>query len=378
MRFPRNLGLVDMRKTERLVLEAIEGGINYFDTAYAYPGNEEALGAVLEKNGVRERVYIASKLPLAICRGPEDFDRFFTKQLERLRTTHIDYYLMHMLTDEASWEKLCGWGIREWIAGKKKAGTIGQLGFSFHGIQDEFLKLIDDYDWDFCQIQYNYAGENFQAGKKGLKKAAAKGLPCIIMEPLLGGKLATGLPREAVKLFKGEAPQFSPAAWGLRWLWDQEELTVVLSGMNEPEQLRENLDLAASATPGMLSPGERETFRRVLALFNESYKIRCTGCNYCMPCPRHINIPACFAAYNTSYAMGLVQGMQQYTTSTGVTSEHMSGAGLCVKCGRCEKHCPQHLPIMASLQLVRGRLEPFWYRWIIGLARLFLGKRGGN
>jgi predicted aldo/keto reductase-like oxidoreductase len=375
MRFPKNLGLVDMRKTEQLVLEAIAGGVNYFDTAYIYPGSEEALGAILEKNKAREKVYIATKLPIVVCREPGDFDKFFNKQLERLRTTHIDYYLLHMLTDKASWEKLCRWGIKEWIEGKKKSGAIGQLGFSFHGIQDEFLKLIDDYEWDFCQIQYNYAGENFQAGVTGLKKAAAKGIPCVIMEPLLGGKLVTNLPREALALFKKANPQFSPAAWGLRWLWDQDEVTLVLSGMNEPEQLRENLALAADALPGMLSAGERETFRKVLALFDESYKIRCTGCNYCMPCPRHVNIPACFAAYNTSYSMGLVQGMQQYTTSAAVTSERTSGAGLCVKCGNCEKHCPQHLPIIESLQQVRKRLEPFWYRGIISLARFALGKK---
>lgn len=375
MRFPKNLGAVDMRKTEQLVLEAIAGGVNYFDTAYIYPGSEEALGAILEKNKVREKVYIATKLPIVICRKPEDFDKFFNKQVERLRTTHIDYYLLHMLTDTASWEKLCRWGIREWIEGKKKSGAIGQLGFSFHGIQDEFLKLLDDYPWDFCQIQYNYAGENFQAGVRGLKKAAAQGIPCVIMEPLLGGKLVANLPRDARALFKKADPQFSPAAWGLRWLWDQDEVTLVLSGMSEPEQLRENCALAAQALPGMLSPGERETFRKVLALFNESYKIRCTGCNYCMPCPRHVNIPACFAAYNISYSMGLVQGMQQYTTSAAVTSEHTSGAGRCVKCGNCEKHCPQRLPIMVSLQQVRRRLEPFWYRGIITLARFFLGKK---
>jgi predicted aldo/keto reductase-like oxidoreductase len=374
MRFPRNPGLVDMRKTEQLLLDAIAGGINYFDTAYIYPGSEEALGAILEKHRAREKVYIATKLPIVLCRGPEDFDKFFKKQLERLRTTHIDYYLLHMLTDQASWEKLRQWGIREWIADKKKSGAIGQLGFSFHGIQDEFLTLLDAYDWDFCQIQYNYAGENFQAGITGLKKAAAKGIPCVIMEPLLGGKLVTNLPREARALFKTANPQFSPAAWGLRWLWDQAEVTLVLSGMNEPAQLRENLALADEARPGMLNPGERETFRKVLALFNASYKIRCTGCNYCMPCPRHVNIPACFAAYNTSYAMGLIQGMQQYTTSAAATSEHTSGAGRCVACGTCEKHCPQRLPIIASLRQVRRRLEPFWYRGVITLARFILGK----
>jgi predicted aldo/keto reductase-like oxidoreductase len=372
MRFPKNLGGIDMPKTERLILDAVEGGINYFDTAYIYPGSEEALGSILEKNGLREKVYIATKLPLIICRGPGYFDRFFNKQLERLKTGYVDYYLIHMLTDRASWETLRQWGIEGWIAEKKRAGAIRQIGFSFHGSRDEFLGLIDAYQWDFCQIQYNYSDEHYQAGVTGLKKAAAKGIPCIIMEPLLGGKLATGLPQEALALFKQARPDLSAAAWGLRWVWDQEEATVVLSGMNDPAQVRENIAVAGQA--GRLTAEERDTFKKVIGIFNASYRIHCTGCNYCMPCPRHVNIPACFAAYNTSYSMGFAQGLQQYTTSAAVTSDSPGGAGLCVRCGRCESHCPQGLPVIQSLRRVRRRLEPFWYRLFIFLGRKALGK----
>jgi predicted aldo/keto reductase-like oxidoreductase len=369
MRFPRNLGGIDMPKTERLILDAAAGGINYFDTAYIYPGSEEALGTILEKNGLREKVYLATKLPLVLCRGPGDFDRFFNKQLERLKTGFVDYYLLHMLTDLSSWERLRHWGIEGWIEEKKKAGKIRRLGFSFHGSRDEFLGLIDAYPWDFCQIQYNYSDEHYQAGVTGLKRAAARGIPCVIMEPLLGGKLANGLPREALALFKKARPDLSPAAWALRWLWDQAEPAVVLSGMNDPAQLRENLATAESARPGMLTAEERETFKRVIALFNRSYRIRCTACNYCMPCPRHVNIPACFAAYNTSYSMGFFQGMQQYTTSAAVISANPGGASRCAGCGRCESHCPQGIPIIRSLRQVRRRLEPPWYRLLIFLAR---------
>ncbi|MDR2259127.1 MAG: aldo/keto reductase, partial [Treponema sp.] len=186
MRFPKTLGGIDARKTEALIMEAIRGGINYFDTAWIYPGSEEILGTVLEKNKVRDRVFIATKLPVVFLKGPADFDTYFNQQLKRLRTSYIDYYLMHMLTGMDIWEKLKAWGIEAWIAGKKAAGQIRRIGFSFHGSRDEFLKIIDDYPWEFCQIQYNYSDENFQAGVTGLKKAAEK-MPVVIMEPLLGG-----------------------------------------------------------------------------------------------------------------------------------------------------------------------------------------------
>jgi predicted aldo/keto reductase-like oxidoreductase len=378
MRLPRNMGGTDMQKTERLIMDAVERGVNYFDTAYIYPGSEEALGTVLAKHGVREKVYIASKLPLVICKGPEDFDRFFEKELERLNTGYIDYYLLHMLSDMRLWEKFKNWGIEQWLEKKRSQGKIRQIGFSFHGMQQEFLSLLDAYDWDFCQIQYNYSDENYQAGVVGLKAAAEKNIPVIIMEPLLGGKLANGLPSKAVDLFREADSSLSPASWALRWLWNQKEVTVVLSGMNEETQLNENILTAEQALPGMLTETEHETFRKVLKVFNDSYKIHCTGCNYCMPCPQNVNIPACFSSYNTSFSLGRFAGIQQYMTSTGATSEQRSGAGLCVQCGKCEKHCPQKLPIRDNLKEVYKRMEPLWFRWGLGIARTVLGKNKGK
>ncbi|MDR2618890.1 MAG: aldo/keto reductase, partial [Treponema sp.] len=239
MRFPRKGAVIDMEKTERLVMEAVNRGVNYFDTAYIYGGSEEALGAVLDKNKARDAVYIATKLPLVLSRSASDFDKFFNKSLERLRTDRVDYYLLHMLTDRRQWERFRAMGIEDWLAAKKKEGRIRQAGFSFHGSQEEFLKLLDVYDWDFCQIQYNYAQENYQAGKTGLLRAAAKGLPVIIMEPLLGGKLASALPREAEEVFRASGKK--AAEWALRWVWNHKEATVLLSGMNDPAQLEENL-----------------------------------------------------------------------------------------------------------------------------------------
>jgi predicted aldo/keto reductase-like oxidoreductase len=374
MRFPRLLGGIDMKKTEELVMRSVEGGVNYFDTAWLYPGSEDALGGILDRHRVREKVYIATKLPVVMLRGRADFDRYFDQELARLRTGYVDYYLMHMLTDTELWNKLKSWGIEEWIAGQKKSGRIRQVGFSYHGTLDEFLKLLTDYDWEFCQIQYNYSDENFQAGVTGLRAAAGK-MPVMIMEPLLGGKLAGGISGGAARIFREANPDWSPAAWGLAWVWNQAEVTLLLSGMGELSQLEENLKLADTARPGMLGEAELGVYRRVLELLNRSYKIRCTGCNYCMPCPRGVNIPGSFAAYNTSYAIGYVAGMQQFITSTALTSERSSSPSLCVKCGKCEAHCPQHLEIIRYLEDVRGRMEPFWIRGIGAAARAFLGKK---
>jgi predicted aldo/keto reductase-like oxidoreductase len=281
---------------------------------------------------------------------------------------------MHMLTDTELWEKLKGWGIENWIAEKKREGKIRQIGFSYHGSQDEFIKLLDDYPWEFCQIQYNYSDENFQAGVTGLRKAAEK-MSVMIMEPLLGGKLAKGLPAEAVGIFKKANPGLSPVGWALNWLWNQSEVSLVLSGMGEMGQLEENLRLADSAESGMLGETELDAYRQVREVSNRSYRIHCTGCNYCMPCPRGINIPGCFASYNVSFSIGYVAGMQQFVTSTGVSASRRAGPGLCVKCGKCESHCPQRLPIMENLTQVRKRMEPLLFRCFVGLFRAFLGQK---
>jgi predicted aldo/keto reductase-like oxidoreductase len=365
MRFPRS-----MDETRRMILRAIEGGVNYFDSAYIYPNSEETLGRILAECGKRDSVFIATKLPLIICKGPDDFDKFFNRQLARLQTDHIDYYLMHMITGMAQWEMFRGWGIERWIADKKREGKIGQAGFSFHGSRGEFLNVLDERQWDFCQIQYNYSDENYQAGKEGLKAAAAKGIPVMIMEPLLGGRLAAGLPKEAVNVFAGLDPSLRPAAWGLRWLWNQEEVSCVLSGMNSAAQIEENIDSAENFRA--LTETETAAYTEVVRILSAAYKIRCTGCNYCMPCPRGINIPGCFAAYNTSYARGYTTGMQQYFTSAAMMSKKPRGPRLCIQCGKCESHCPQHLPIREALRQVARRMEPAPLRLALSLIRRFL------
>jgi predicted aldo/keto reductase-like oxidoreductase len=363
-----------MDKSEQLIIKAVQNGINYFDTAYIYGGSEEVLGKIVQKNNLRDKIMLATKLPLAQCRKYEDFDTLFQTQLERLRTNYIDYYLMHNLSDTTTWRSLCEMGIEKWIEEKKKSGQIKNIGFSFHGIYNEFLQLLEVYEWNFCQIQYNYININYQAGMAGLKKASEKGLSVIVMEPLLGGKLANGLPSKAVAVFKSANNSLSPAVWAFRWLWNQKEVNVVLSGMNKNAQLEENIRIANDSTPNMLTNEENEAYESVIKIFNASYKIPCTGCNYCMPCPHNVNSPGCLAAYNLSYTVGMFSGMMQYVISTGVTDPQKNyAASRCTRCGNCEKHCPQHISIMKSLEKVSKRIEPFWFKTAI---KLFMKLRG--
>ena len=362
MRLPGNFGMPDYAKSEKLFLDAIDMGINYFDTAYLYPGSEAILGDFLTKNKVRERFYIATKLPQVLCKATSDFDKYLSEQLKRLKTDYIDYYLIHNISSLKQWEGLLEMGIGPWIEAKKEAGVVRQIGFSYHGPSHDFLEILETWDWDFCQIQYNYININYQAGITGLKRAAQKGLPVIIMEPLLGGRLASSLPAKAQTVFKTANPNRSYAAWALKWLWNQPEVTVILSGMNHADQVEDNISTASSTPPESLSEEEIGAIESVIKIFNDSYKIPCTGCNYCMPCPKKINIPAAFTAYNASYSINKWDGIKQYMLSCGVMSDNPHYASSCVKCGKCEQHCPQGIQIRDSLELVTGRLDSFLYK----------------
>ena len=356
MRFTRKGGGIDQEKANRELKLALDLGVNYFDTAYIYSGSEEALGRFIKEYGVRDKLNIATKLPQYRVKKPEDFDAYFDEELMRLQTDHVDYYLMHMMNDAESFRRLCGLGLKEWVAKKKAAGQIRNIGFSFHGGTLQFKALIDAWDWDFCQIQLNYMDERTQAGVEGLEYAASKGLPVVIMEPLRGGRLATGLPKEAVREFEQASPRRSPAEWGLRWLWNRPEVTVVLSGMNDVSQVEENCRVASDALPGALTEQDMALYGRVKDALARGIKVNCTGCGYCQPCPKGVAIPVCFAAYNHSYTEGMFTGMKEYMMCTTLRKVR-SNAGLCVKCGKCEQHCPQHIPIREELARVRKRLE---------------------
>ena len=361
MRFTQTAGKIDIDKAEQEIMEAFRAGVNYYDTAYVYPGSEAALGEILARNRIRDRVNIATKLPHYLIKKPDSMETFFQEELRRLQTDHVDYYLMHMLTDVKTWDRLKALGICQWLAEKKASGAIRQVGFSYHGNSDMFCKLLEAYDWDFCQIQYNYLDENSQAGVTGLRRAAQLGLPVIIMEPLRGGRLVKNLPHDAKKLMDNHPVSRTPAQWAFQWLWDQKEVTCVLSGMNSLEMVRENVASADAAQPGTMTQEDRALLAQVVKAINANMKVGCTGCRYCMPCPRNVDIPGTFAAYNRQASDGYFTALKEYFMITGVRKDY-TGPANCIGCGKCEQHCPQHIEIRAQLQNARKSLETPIYK----------------
>ena len=373
MRFTKKGTGIDYEKAEKEILLAIEKGVNYFDTAYIYPGSEACLGRILEENGCRDRINIATKLPQYILHSEKAVEKTFQEELSRLRTDHIDYYLMHMFTDYVEWEKLKALGIEDWIMRHKADGSIRQIGFSFHGDTDTFLKILNAYDWDFCQIQYNYLDEYSQAGREGLKAAAGKGIPVIIMEPLRGGKLVK-LPSKAKEALEMSGTGYTPAELGLRWLWNQPEVTCVLSGMNSTEMVEENIRIASEAEAGEFT---EETFAltdRIRQIIREREKVGCTGCRYCMPCPKGVDIPGTFYYYNLMYLENSKSRARfEFARNVGLRRE-AGFASQCIGCGKCEAHCPQHLPIREKLKEADRDLRPLAYKIGISIGRKVFGR----
>ncbi len=362
MRLPR-----DYAEAEREVLHAIERGINYFDTAYVYPGNEALLGKILESNKKRDSVNITTKFPHYLAKKTEDFEKMFQKQLERLNTDRVDYYLMHMLTSRADWDRLVGLGICEWLSQKQQAGQIRNVGFSFHGGRESFKDIVDARDWDICMIQYNYFDENNQAGREGLRYAASKGIPVAIMEPLRGGRLAGRLPDAARRMWEAAQPRRTPAEWALRWLWDQPEVFTVLSGMNSMEMIDQNIAALEGAAPGSLTEDERALFARAREIMIKATAVPCTGCNYCMPCPAGVDIPMCFSVLNDTATTSKFSAKFSYYSRA-----KDKWANKCVGCGKCEQHCPQSIKIREELVNVTSTLETFPYGLIKFVCRKFL------
>jgi predicted aldo/keto reductase-like oxidoreductase len=361
MRFTKKGSSIDIDKAEKEVMEAINSGVNYFDTAYVYPGSEAAFGEILKRNNCREKIYIATKLPHYMVKSKKDLEKYFNEQLRRLNTDYIDYYLMHMLTDVKTWEKLKALGAEEWLKEKVEKGQIRNVGFSYHGNTETFINLLEAYDWDFCQIQYNYIDEHSQAGRRGLEAANKKGLPVIIMEPLRGGRLVNLLPEKAKEIIKENSRKYTPAEWAFRWLWNQPEVTCILSGMNSMDMVKENINIASNITVGEFTEEDFELIEQVKNEINRNVKVGCTGCGYCIPCPKGVDIPGTFHAYNMMYAENKSNGRREYLMCTALRKNPTS-ASLCVECGKCEQHCPQHIEIRKELKNARRELETPMYK----------------
>ncbi|MBP7223479.1 MAG: aldo/keto reductase [Sedimentibacter sp.] len=373
MRLPVKAGIIDEARAIKMIRDSIEKGVNYFDTAYIYHGgqSESLLGKALQ-DGYRPRVKIATKLPPYMVKKLNNAKKIMLTQLEKLHTDYIDYYLLHMLTDKAMYDKMASLGVMEWLEELKAKGTIRNIGFSFHGSRRDFEMIVKAYPWDFCQIQYNYLDENNQATVSGLKLAHSLGIPVIVMEPLRGGKLVNNLPGDVLKTFKSFHPEWTPAEWGLRWIWNHKEVNVVLSGMSIEDQVNENIRIATDAASDSLSEDELKVFGEVKSIMNEKIKVPCTGCGYCMPCPCGVDIPGCFSNYNDKFLLGEKMNRWKYAQTLGVLSEKPAFASKCIECGKCEPQCPQNIEIRKELKSVARVMEGPLFRPIVGTARKIL------
>lgn len=356
MRLPR-LGSeaeVDEARAIEMIRYAIDQGVNYVDTAYPYhAGNGEIVVGKALAEGYRQKVQLATKLPIWLIGSREDCDRIFAEQLARLGTDRIDFYLLHCL-QKKPWEKMREVGVLRWAEKEMAEGRIGHFGFSFHDSYETFVEIVDGYDWSVCQIQYNYICENVQAGTRGLRYAAEKGLGVIIMEPLFGGTLAT--PPPPVQAIWDESPHGrNPVELALRWLWEKPEVSLVLSGMSTLEQVIENVRSSSQWAAGSLSREELGLIDRVSREYQRLSPIPCTKCGYCQPCPSGVNIPLNFELSNQATILKGSSTLLCRNLYLSLPEDERAAA--CVDCALCEERCPQQIPIRESLRRVAEQFQ---------------------
>lgn len=374
MRLPQQGRNIDKERAKKQIYLATEKGVNYIDTAYPYHAgqSEPFLGEILTPT-IRNKIKLATKLPPSSVNSKSDMQRILDNQLKRLNTDHIDYYLLHAM-EKNSWGKLLTFDIFEFLDKQIKDGKIINAGFSFHGTNDLFHQIVDAYPWTFCQIQYNILDEHFQAGTEGLKYAASKDLAVMIMEPLRGGILVKNVPNEIMKVWNSSEINRTPAQWALKWLYNQNEITVVLSGMNEEYQVEDNIKTASESFPGCLTDKEIDTIKAVRDKYKELLEIPCTACRYCMPCPNGVDIPGCFDLYNrvTFYKDNKFNNHFTYMLhNNGLEKGKTNYASNCKNCGKCVKACPQHIDIPANLKKVEKEFEGLSIKGLEIIGRLF-------
>ncbi len=340
---------IDEALATRMIRTAIDAGVNYVDTAWPYhkEQSEPLVGQALQ-DGYRDKVKLATKMPSWLIKEPADFDVHLDIQLDRLKTDRIDFYLLHAL-NKTYWPNLRDLGVFDWAEKAIADGRIGHLGFSFHDELALFKEIVDAYDWTFCQIMYNYMDTDFQAGREGLQYAAGKGLAVVIMEPLRGGSLTQQAPQPVADLWAGASEERSQADWALQWLWNQPEVSLLLSGMSEMKHVEENLESASASGIGTLSAEELDLVERVSKAYRTLCPIPCTNCKYCMPCPSGVNIPRIFSIYN-DYKMYGDEAMAKQRYNQFMSAENR--ADNCVECGQCEAACPQQIEIIDWLKKV--------------------------
>ena len=384
MRLPSKNGRTDEKRAIQQIRYAIDHGVNYIDTAIAYM-NEPLVARALN-DGYREKVKIATKLPPWSVNKAEDMENIFKVQLDNFKTDHIDYYMLHGL-NRPNWDKMLELGALELLTKLKRNGSIINAGFSFHGDKDTFKEIVDGYDWDFCLLQFNYLDEKNQAGLEGLKYAAEKGMGIIVMEPFRGGNLTQNIPPDVVELWNNAEIKRTPAEWALRWVLNHPEVTCVLSGMNNEKHIKENIKIANEALPNSLSTNELELIGRVRDKYRELMKTGCTGCRYCMPCPSGVDIARCFEIYDSTQIFGNKRQSQfLYALGLGVIHGGKPAyASNCIKCGKCEKHCPQELPIIELLDDVSQDMEgiiskvlPPVYKTYLSFERFRIRRKAGK
>ncbi|WP_321405184.1 aldo/keto reductase [Maridesulfovibrio sp.] len=352
---------IDEKRAIAQIRNSIDNGVNYVDTAWPYHGgqSEVIVGKAL-KDGYREKVAIADKLPQFIVESREQMDEILNEQLRRLDVDCIDYYLIHAVEGN-SWDRSVELGVKDFLDKALESGKIRYAGFSFHGVPEDFKCIVDAYPWTFCQIQYNFLDTENQAGTAGLKYAASKDIAVIIMEPLRGGNLSAPTPPDGVQdIFDQAETKRPPVEWALRWIWNHPEVTVVLSGMNNEEHIEQNLAIAAEAAPNSLTEGEIAIVDKVAARYKELMQVPCTGCAYCMPCPAGVRIPGCFEMFNSAHMFTDKAERNKFQYAV-LFSQEMAGesayASQCVECGQCEEHCPQHIAIPEQLKRVVDYFE---------------------
>ncbi len=371
MRLPMKRRQIDESRAQAQIYSAIDQGVNYVDTAWPYHNgaSETFLGKILPQNGYREKIKLATKLPHWSAKSKTDMLNILDKQLAKLQTDHIDYYLVHNLNKD-NWALAKEHSVLEFLDDALKSGKILNAGFSYHGAARDFNSIVDDYDWTFCQLQYNYLDTENQAGKAGLEYAASKNLGIIVMEPLRGGNLSKTPPKAVQKIWDESDEKKSPAEWSLRWIWDHPQVTTVLSGMNEEAHIEENIKIASSALPNAMSESDRNRVDTAAATFRQLMKAGCTGCQYCVPCPKNVNIPGCFELYNSLHTFKEKRAKFRYMVlNGGIIGGKPGMASQCIDCGVCLEKCPQNLPIPDLLKDVKNDFEGIMTKPTIWLAK---------